>query len=292
MYPEITLIAYLIDRLFGEFTSRYHPVVLMGGVIGWFERAYYQDSILRGGLLTLTLLTLTALTTEILLTLASLLPPLLETVVVGILASMGLASKMLHDAVRELITHPHKIRYLVSRDTQELSPSDINKAGIETYAENLSDGVIAPLLYLLLFGLTGLFLYKAINTLDSMVGYKTPHYYRFGRIPAKLDDLANLLPSRLTALLIALLFGSAKALGFYPQGSQHESPNAGHPITAMALALGIRLGGDTVYFGKLKPKPHFGRGRTTLTPHDITQALQLQLRLDGMVILSLLLGLI
>jgi len=172
VYAEITLIAYIIDRIFGEFSFLKHPVIFMGDFISWFEKHFYtpragsraHDSIFRGALLTFSLLLLIfAICYPISIMITH---PLL----LGLLASMGIASKMLYESVKDIMINPENIKYLVSRDTENLSPSDINKAAIETYAENLSDGVIAPLFYLLLFGIIGLFLYKGINTLDSMVG--------------------------------------------------------------------------------------------------------------------------
>jgi adenosylcobinamide-phosphate synthase len=179
---------------------------------------------------------------------------------------------------------------LVSRDTADLSESGVNKAAIETYAENLSDGVIAPLFYLLLFGLPGIILYKAVNTLDSMVGYRTERYEKFGKPSARLDDLLNYIPSRLTALLIMFLSGTKPLPGFYENGRLHESPNAGHPITAMALALNLTLGGDTRYFGEMKKKAAFGSGREAITEEDVRSALAIRKEIDRFVLFLLGIG--
>ena len=290
MYVDVTLFAYLIDKLFGEFSFIRHPVVIMGDYIQWFETKFYQDSIFRGTLLTLSLLLLVWLIIGSLSSIINHLPNLLAIFLLSIIASTTIASKMLYDSVKDIINNPQHIKYLVSRDTKELSDSDINKAAIETYSENLSDGVIAPLFYLLLFGLEGAFLYKAINTLDSMVGYRNEHYEKFGKASALLDDVVNYIPARLTALLIALLMGSTKALlNFYTYGKKHDSPNAGHPISAMALAIGVQLGGDTSYFGKIKKKAPFGVGRRTILREDIVKALSFQWRFDMVLILGLIL---
>lgn len=285
MHFELALFAYVIDRIFGEFSfiKQYkHPVIFMGDYIKWFEKNYYKDSVLRGFFLTLSLVFLVG-------SIAFLLDYFIENVfILALFASTGLASKSLYESVKEILTTPEKINYLVSRDTQNLTPSDINKAAIETYAENLSDGVIAPLFYLLCFGIGGLFVYKAINTLDSMVGYKNERYERFGKFAAKLDDVANFIPARLTALLIALLFLSKEAfLKFYTFGKHHESPNAGLPISAMSLSLGLALGGPTSYFGKLKQKPYFGNGRKDITQDDLKESLTLQIKLDIFLIIVL-----
>jgi adenosylcobinamide-phosphate synthase len=289
MFLKITLLAYLIDKLFGEFSFIKHPVVLMGDYIKWFEKKFYTHSILRGFFLTLSLLLITySLVHIFVILLSEITYPLLEMFILAIIASTTLASNMLYSAVKDIIKNPQNIQYLVSRDTKELSPSDINKAAIETYAENLSDGVIAPLFYLLLFGLEGAFLYKAINTLDSMVGYRNERYEKFGKVSALLDDLVNFIPARITALLIAILMGSKKALSnFYSYGKKHDSPNAGHPIAAMALALGVKLGGDTSYFGKIKKKAWFGEGKEEIKTQDIQKALSFQKRLDIFIILTL-----
>ena len=180
---------------------------------------------------------------------------------------------------------------LVSRDTADLSESDICKAGIETYAENLSDGVIAPLLYLLLFGLPGIMIYKVVNTLDSMVGYRNKRYEKYGKASAKLDDLLNFLPARLTAVMIMLVSKPLKIFAFYKEGRGHESPNAGLPITAMALAIEVKLGGPTRYFNQLKEKPFFGQGKEVLENEDIRKSLKIGKKIDILILFLLFLAL-
>ncbi|MGB5964936.1 MAG: adenosylcobinamide-phosphate synthase CbiB [Sulfurimonadaceae bacterium] len=286
----IAFFAYLIDRLFGEFTFIRHPIIIIGQIISWFEHKFYQDSVLRGLFLVLFTLGTVALLTFTLTTLLALLPAPLQYLFSALIASMFLAHRMLYESVLAVITSEEpkeRLKMLVSRDTEALSESEVNKAAIETYAENLSDGVIAPLLYLLLFGLSGIILYKAVNTLDSMVGYRTPRFENFGKAAARLDDLLNYIPSRLTALLIMALSRTKPLLGFYKNGSQHESPNAGHPITAMALALNVTLGGDTYYFGECKKKPYFGRGKMTITKEDVQKALRFKSRVDLLILVSL-----
>jgi len=284
MFFSIALIAYITDRLFGEFSFIRHPVVLMGDFITAFEKRFYRDSIVRGFWLVFWLLAAV---------LALIYPISLigNPWILGIIASSGIAGKMLYESVRNVLSEPQSIRYLVSRDTENLSTSEINKAAIETYAENLSDGVIAPLFYLLVFGLVGLFLYKAINTLDSMVGYRSEKYEKFGKVSARLDDVVNYIPSRITAVLILTLFGKLSQLRqTWRYGVLHESPNAGYPIAAMALSLGLSLGGATPYFGVIKNKPYFGEGKREITTTDIRRALALQWKLDTLVILLLAAG--
>ena len=293
MFFEVALIAYIIDMIFSEFQKfKYfkHPIIFMGDYISWFEKKFYKDSIFRGFLLTLSLLFVVYIIVSIF--------ALIDNIFIqGLLASFTLSSKMLYDAVKDVISNDniedkrYKISMLVSRDTSTLSNSAINKASIETYAENLSDGVIAPLFYLLCFGLVGAYLYKAINTLDSMVGYRNDKYEKFGKFSARLDDVANYIPSRITALIIALLFFSKKAfLEFYKYGKKHESFNAGLPISAFALALNVKLGGPTSYFGKIKNKPFFGDGKENIENSDVLKAVSFKYALDIFIIIVLILG--
>ncbi len=268
---------------FGEFKQVKHPVIFMGEYINFFEKLFYQDSRIRGFILTLTLL---LIVWGIAYSFTLLFHPLL----LAIFASMFLAHKMLHDVVFEAVKSDNKreqLSMLVSRDTDDLSQSDMNKALIETYSENLSDGVIAPLFYLLLFGFEGIVIYKAVNTLDSMVGYKTTRYKNFGYFSAKLDDLLNLIPSRITALLIMILKKEwhFKELITFAKG--HQSPNAGYPITATALAYQLTLGGDTSYHGKLVDKPSFGDGKKNILDRDVFKVLKMKISIDIFLILSL-----
>ncbi len=293
MFFEVALVAYIIDMIFSEFQKfkfLKHPIIFMGEYISWFERRFYKDSIFRGFLLTTSLIFIVFIITYTI--------SFIDNIFIqGLLASFTLSSKMLYDAVKDVVssdkieTKRYKISMLVSRDTSTLSNEDINKAAIETYAENLSDGVIAPLFYLLCFGLVGAFVYKAINTLDSMVGYRNAKYEKFGKFSARVDDVANYIPSRITALIISFLFFSKKAFQeFYKYGKKHESFNAGLPISAYALALNVKLGGPTSYFGKIKDKPFFGDGKEYIENSDVLKALEFKIRLDIFIIIVLILG--
>lgn len=274
----ITIIAYLIDKFFGEFQSFRHPVAYMGDMITFYEKHFYKDTVFSGlGLVLFMLFTIGSIGVA----LAAFLSHLhffLILILSALIASMFIAHNMLYNAVANILITPNKhqeIAMLVSRDTQNMSESDIYKAAIETYAENLSDGVVAPMFYLLFFGLPGILIYKAINTMDSMVAYRNERYEKFGKAAAHLDDIANYIPARITALLIMLFAKQKNLFAFYENGKKHESPNAGHPITAMALAVGIKLGGDTSYFGKIKQKPHFGEGKEEITQEDVKAALNI-----------------
>lgn len=298
MFYSIALIAYLLDLVFGEYeklkisTFFRHPIILMGDFIKYFEKRFYKDCIFKGGLLTISLISVVFIITYVL--------SLIDNIFIqGFLASFTLASKMLYDSVKDIVSSEdievkkQKISYLVSRDTSNMNNSDVNKAAIETYAENLSDGVIAPLFYLVCFGIVGAYVYKAINTLDSMVGYRNERYEKFGKVSAIVDDIANYIPSRITAVLIALFFFCKKAFKeFGKYGKKHDSLNAGLPISAMALGLGVKLGGPTSYFGKIKNKPYFGCGRENIENKDVLRAVFIKTKLDILVVGLLILGVI
>lgn len=175
----------------------------------------------------------------------------------------------------------HALSYIVSRDTHKLDVPHIVRATVETVAENTSDGVIAPLFYLFIGGAPLAMAYKAVNTLDSMVGYKNERYLHFGWASARLDDIANFLPARIAAVLIsvaAAFFGGNFKRAFstmLKEGSHHESPNSGYPEAAMAGALGVTLGGPSTYGGKVVKKPILGQPINALEPTCIKQAVHI-----------------
>lgn len=291
MFFELAALSYLIDLIFGEFPCK-HPVAIMGDFITAFERRFYRDRILPGALLALALIALVLLISVTLVYLCGFLPGWLSLIVLALLASTGLAMNMLHESVAALLTaeQPKQaLSYLVSRDTKDMSETEIYKAGLETWAENLSDGVIAPLFYLALFGLPGIAVYKAINTMDSMIAYKTERYFYFGKTAAIIDDIANYIPARLTALLIAALAKNKQRAWqcLWCDGNKLESPNAGYPIAAMAGALGVALGGDASYHGQIKHKPTLGLPVNSVDKSTLTQALQMKTGIN-LIVLGLL----
>jgi adenosylcobinamide-phosphate synthase len=284
---KIAFLAYIIDRLFGEFKFIKHPIILIGELISFYEKKFYKDNIISGLFLVFFVIINVSIISFSIEHLLLYLPTFFYIVILSFLSSMFLAHKMLYDSVKNVLyakDQKKAISMLVSRDTSDLNNSDINKAAIETYAENLSDGVIAPLFYLILFGFSGIVIYKSINTLDSMVGYRNKKYENFGKVSAKLDDLLNYIPSRITAILIMLVSFKWNIFSFYKNGKQHESPNAGHPITAMALTLNIKLGGNTKYFGVIKTKPFFGINRETITKNDVLKALEKRDKIDFFIL--------
>ncbi|MEQ1558915.1 MAG: adenosylcobinamide-phosphate synthase CbiB [Methyloglobulus sp.] len=294
MYLDLALLAYLVDMILGELPCK-HPVVWMGEFISAFERRFYRNRILPGTLLVISLLLTTFLISITLVYFCGFLPDLLALPVLAILASTGLAMNMLHASVAGVLTaeNPKQaLSLLVSRDTDTMTETEILKAALETWAENLSDGVIAPLFYLVLFGLPGIAVYKAINTMDSMIAYKTERYFYFGKTAAILDDIANFIPARLTALLIVLLAADkrwALQCGIH-DGHKMESPNAGYPIAAMAGSLGVNLAGDACYHGQLKHKPTLGKALNPINRATLEQALKMKTSLNIALLCFLVVG--
>ena len=169
-----------------------------------------------------------------------------------------------------------QVARIVGRDTSELTAQEVRTAALETLAENLSDGVIAPLFWLALLGTPGMMAYKMVNTLDSMIGYRTERYKEFGCWAAKIDDAANFLPARLTALLMIIAAGKPQLAGFVQRyGRQHASPNSGYPEAALAGILDCRFGGPHYYFGELFDKPYIGENDRPLTTADMLVAVRI-----------------
>ena len=181
-----------------------------------------------------------------------------------------------------------QVARIVGRDTTELSAQEIRTAALETLAENLSDGVIAPLFWLAIGGVPGMLAYKMVNTLDSMIGYKTDRYKDFGCFAARLDDVANYLPARITAFLMVLASGRLSLLKFVAKyGSQHASPNSGYPEAALAGILNCRFGGPHTYFGQLFDKPFIGENDRLLTTQDMQVAIRINRTAECITILLL-----
>jgi adenosylcobinamide-phosphate synthase len=183
------------------------------------------------------------------------------------------------------------VAHIVGRDTAELDQAGVARAAIESLAENFSDGVVAPTFFMVIAGLPGAAVYKAINTADSMIGHRTERHRDFGKTAAQLDDIVNLPASRLSALLIvaAAYFtkgasASAAWQATWRDGPKHDSPNAGYPEAAMAGALGLALGGPRAYDGATADGAWMGEGRREATPEDIRAALELYSRADGLLI--------
>ncbi len=309
MQPLLAPLALIFERAFGYprllLGAFGHPVMWMGRLISFMEMRFNDgadEALIRrnGGILMLVVLIGATLVVSVAISAILRFVPF-GWVLEALLASTLLAQKELGRAVRAVADGLERsldegrraVSEIVGRDPDALDEPGVSRAAIESLAESSSDGVVAPLFFLLLFGLPGIAVYKAVNTADSMVGHLTPRYRSFGWASAKLDDVLNWIPARLTALLIAgaaafIRGGDAEkawstALSDAPR---HESPNAGWPEAALAGALGFSLGGPRSYDGEEVPLPTFGAGRRALGPSDI----RLALRLYG-IMLNLALGL-
>ena len=182
-----------------------------------------------------------------------------------------------------------QVARIVGRDTSELSAQEVRAAALETLAENLSDGVIAPLFWLALLGTPGMLAYKMVNTLDSMIGYRTERYRDFGCWAAHIDDIANYVPARLTALLMVLASGRLRLLRFvWTNGSRHASPNSGYPEAALAGILDCRFGGPHYYFGQLFDKPYIGTNDRQLTTADMKKAVRINRTAEVLMVVAVL----
>ena len=188
---------------------------------------------------------------------------------------------------RSLDEGRRQVARIVGRDTSELSAQEVRTAALETLAENLSDGVIAPLFWLALLGTPGMLAYKMVNTLDSMIGYRTERYHDFGCWAARIDDVANYIPARLTALLMVIASGRLSLLAFVAKyGSRHASPNSGYPEAALAGILNCRFGGPHYYFGQLFDKPYIGKNERPLTTADMKTAVRINRLAEVMMVAS------
>ena len=288
---------FVLDALFGDPAWLPHPVVYMGKAISKLEKFLRprlpktpQGELLGGAIVAFCLPVGTFLLTGLVCWRAARLHPLLGLAVQMFWCGQALAARGLVQESTNVYKELKKpdlpgarkaVSRIVGRDTAELTAEGVTKAAVETVAENASDGVIAPLLYMLIGGAPLALTYKAINTMDSMLGYKNEKYLYFGRIPAKLDDAANYLPSRLAALLwmAAAAFTHNDAKGAWKiwrrDRRNHASPNSAQTESACAGALGVQLAGPAYYFGEYYAKPTIGDALRPIEPEDILRANQM-----------------
>lgn len=289
-------LGWIADRLLGDPAFLPHPIVGFGKVISkgqeLLNRGNYR--VFKGAVLAISLIVTSFLFVYFILKATNLISPYLPALLSAIIIFFSLSGKTLIDEVTEVFVAVDRsveegrrqVARIVGRDTSALSPQQIRTAALETLSENLSDGVIAPLFWFMLLGAPGMFAYKMVNTLDSMIGYKSEQYKQFGCWAARIDDIANYIPARLTAILMIIATGRVSLFSFVREyGSKHSSPNSGYPEAALAGILGCRFGGPNVYFGKVIDKPYIGDKEKELTIFDMERAISTNKRTEVLMLL-------
>jgi len=290
------LLGYLLDLLLGDPAWLPHPIILFGRMITRCEKLLRRGGFLitKGAIGVLLLVGVTFALFFGLMHWAKMLPIGAQVAITALFVFYGLANHTLIWEVRNVFRELEKdidsgraaVGRIVGRDTAALTATQIRKAALETLSENLSDGVVAPLFYYALLGIPGMMAYKMVNTLDSMWGYKNERFMLFGRAAARLDDVANFIPARLTALLMTIVSLSGRSFSYIVKfGSKHTSPNSGYPEAALAGILNCQFGGGSFYGGVFHGKPAIGytdreltladMQRATLVNHAVTLALVL-----------------
>ncbi|MBS2099508.1 adenosylcobinamide-phosphate synthase CbiB [Carboxylicivirga linearis] len=276
--------AYVLDLIMGDPLWLPHPIVYFGKAISTGEKSLNKGSrqFWKGTLLTLILLMVVIGFFYGLQQLTRLVHPAVYALFVMIFFFFGIANRtLIHEGrmvfqvldQKGLEAGRKQLSRIVGRDTSGLDEQQIRRAVLETMAENLSDGVVAPIFWFGVAGIPGMMAYKMINTLDSMIGYKNDRYLYFGRFAARLDDVVNFIPARITGLLMTFVAPSYKAFQFMRLfGKKHSSPNAGYPESALAGILNVRFGGPNIYHGQLVDKPYIGENERQLTYHDFVIA--------------------
>ena len=281
------LIGWSLDLLMGDPAWLPHPVVGFGKMIAFGEhhlnKGCYRK--LKGALMAIIYITGVFVVVWFLRTiLSSHLSPLTTNLFDVVVIFFCLAGTTLIREVRQVFLALDRsldegrkqVARIVGRDTSELSAQEVRTAALETLAENLSDGVIAPLFWFAILGVPGMLAYKMVNTLDSMIGYKTDRYRNFGCWAAHIDDIANYIPARITALLMIIAAGKPHLTAFvWRNGRNHASPNSGYPEAALAGILNCRFGGPHYYFGQLFDKPFIGTNDHPLTTDDMKKAVRI-----------------
>ena len=282
---------FILDLIFGDPHWLPHPICLIGNLIGFIEgnlRPRLEPNknalLLGGALMVVIVLVISFAVPMAILLAAAMVSPWLAFALETLMCYQIFATKCLRDESMKVYDALHnndladarvKLSWIVGRDTQNLDEEEITKGAVETVAENTADGIIAPMFYMFIGGVPLAFLYKGINTMDSMVGYKNDKFLYFGRCAAKLDDVANLIPARITGLvMIAAAFlvgldGKNAWKIFWRDRYNHLSPNSAMTESVTAGALNIQLGGDHFYFGKLVHKDTIGDDIRPVCPEDI-----------------------
>ncbi len=284
----ILVIAFILDLILGDPKKLPHLIIAFGNSISLGEKLLNKNNskFLKGALLTIILVSTTFITPFIIIKYLNAYDFQFIAIAFSVLMLFYcLANKTLvkeGNAVFNVLKNEgleagrKRLSWIVGRETNKLSEQQIRVATFETMAENLSDGVIAPLFYFLILGVPGAMAYKMINTLDSMIGYKSDRYFFFGKFAAILDDVANYIPARITGILMLLVTFKLKGISFiFKEGKKHSSPNAGYPEAALAYILDCQFGGPNYYHGKLVDKPFIGSNNRTIKHEEIKRVSQI-----------------
>lgn len=290
------VLAWGLDLWLGDPIQLPHPVVGFGKLIAKGERVWNKGKgrLWKGALMAIILVVATLVVSDCLL---GILPGVLHTLVSALLIFYCMAGTSLIREVRDVFRAVDRsleegrvqVARIVGRDTSELSAQEVRTAALETLAENLSDGVIAPLFWYALLGVPGMLAYKMVNTMDSMIGYRNERYKDFGCFAARLDDVANYLPARITAILMVFASGKWSLFKFvWKYGNQHASPNSGYPEAALAGILNCRFGGPHHYFGQEVWKPFIGSNERLLNTRDMQVAIRINRLAEVMMVVIVL----
>lgn len=289
------LLGWLLDFVFGDPSRLPHPIVWFGKMISWGEHRLNHGThrMFKGAVMAMAFILIVFFVVWGLMRMVPnvVLWLILDTIIIFYcLAGTTLIREVRAVFLaldRSLDEGRKQVARIVGRDTSQLSAQEVRTAALETLAENLSDGVIAPLFWFALLGTPGMLAYKMVNTLDSMIGYRTERYKDFGCWAAHIDDMANYIPARLTALLMVIASGKWSLLKFvWKNGRRHASPNSGYPEAALAGILNCRFGGPHYYFGELFDKPYIGENDRELTTADMHTATRIN-RLAELLMLAL-----
>lgn len=294
------IFAWVLDRFLGDPSRMPHPVVVFGKLIAFFEKKCNRGRgrFVRGMVVTIGLVTGVFVFFYWFFTLLGPVNIWVEVVLQIVFIFFGLAGTTLIREGKDVFVKlqnsleegRQQVGRIVGRDTNQLSSHEIKTATLETLAENLSDGVIAPLFWLATGGVPGMMAYKMINTLDSMIGYRNEKYEYFGKFAAKLDDVANYIPARITAVLMAICGRSRRAFQFiFRYGKSHKSPNAGYPEAALAGILNVQFGGNHDYFGEVVSKPKIGHNKRDINLSDLKKTIQINRAVEILMIVLIIL---
>ena len=275
-YVCIPILAFIIDMIIGDPNSKFHPVALIGRVISFYEAVFYKDTdndtkkLWYGGIAVGFILLTIYIISSLILWIGSLINEWVEYSIQVLIVYITISPRSLGAAgfeINRLLKQGriddarHRVSWIVGRDTEDLDESEITRATVETISENTIDGIISPLFFFILGGPIGAILYRTANTMDSMLGYKNQKYMFFGRVAARLDDILNWIPARLTFLLLVI------------SAYKHPSPNGGYAEAPVAGALHIRLGGYNQYFKKMTFREYMGDALETLHRLHITRCI-------------------